>query len=75
MSAQRELTINHLLEDLLGVEHGSIRPEHHLFDDLGADSLNRIEIAMMLEDEFDIEILDEEMEKVTYVRDVYALLP
>jgi len=59
------------------VEHLNVDPEKvtdkaSFIDDLGADSLNQVELVMALEDEFDIEIPDEEAEKLKKVSDVIA---
>ncbi len=54
----------------LGVETDEITLESSFIDDLGADSLDIVELLMALEEEFDIEIPDEEAEKLTTVGDV-----
>jgi len=67
--------INRILKDTLDLKYNQeIKPEHNLVEDLGADSLNVVEIVIGLEAEFDIEILDEEAEKVKTVQDVYNLV-
>ena len=54
----------------LGIETDEITLESSFIDDLGADSLDIVELLMALEEEFDIEIPDEEAEKLTTVGDV-----
>ena len=51
-----------------------VYPTHLIIDDLGADSLDQIEIVMKLEDEFDIEISNEEAEKLKTVEDIVRLV-
>ena len=59
-----------IIADRLGVEKGDIVPEASFVDDLGADSLDLVELIMAMEEEFDIEIADEEAEKLKTVQDV-----
>lgn len=54
----------------LGVEIDEVSMESSFIDDLGADSLDIVELLMALEEEFDIEIPDEEAEKLSTVSDV-----
>ncbi len=54
----------------LGVEIDEVSMESSFIDDLGADSLDIVELLMALEEEFDIEIPDEEAEKLSAVSDV-----
>ena len=54
----------------LGVKEEQINPDATFVDDLGADSLDQVELIMALEDAFDIEIPDEEAEKLKKVSDV-----
>lgn len=54
----------------LGIEADEVCMESSFIDDLGADSLDIVELLMALEEEFDIEIPDEEAEKLTSVGDV-----
>lgn len=55
--------------DQLGVEEESVTPEASFIDDLGADSLDIVELIMGLETEFDLEIPDEDAEKISTVGD------
>jgi len=48
----------------LGMEPDDIEPKHHFVDDLGSDSLDSVEIVLLIEDEFDIEIPDHEVEGI-----------
>lgn len=58
------------ISDILGVESDDITMESSFVDDLGADSLDIVELIMALEEEFEIEIPDEEAEKIQAVSDV-----
>lgn len=62
-----EEKIAELIADKLGVEVSKIKPEAKFVEDLGADSLDTVELIMQLEDEFSLEIPDEEAEKLTTV--------
>ena len=62
--------ISELIADKLGVELSKIKPEAKFVEDLGADSLDTVELIMQLEDEFNLEIPDEEAEKLTTVGSV-----
>ena len=58
-----------IIVEQLGVEEDSVTMEASFIDDLGADSLDLVELIMAFEEEFDIEIPDEEAEKITSVTD------
>ena len=58
-----------IIADVLNVPKDDITPETTFVDDLGADSLDIFQIIMGIEDEFDIEIDNEEAEKITTVQD------
>jgi len=62
-----ESRVKNLIIDKLGVSEDQIVEDAHFIDDLGADSLDTVELVMALEEEFDIEIPDEEAEKLTTV--------
>ncbi len=62
--------ISEVITDKLGVESSKITPEAKFIEDLGADSLDTVELIMQLEDEFNLEIPDEEAEKLTTVGSV-----
>ena len=59
--------ISELVVDKLGVEGSKITADAKFVEDLGADSLDTVELIMQLEDEFNLEIPDEEAEKLTTV--------
>ncbi|MEE2753181.1 MAG: acyl carrier protein [Candidatus Latescibacterota bacterium] len=56
-----------LIVDQLGVDADNVTPEAHFIDDLGADSLDTVELVMAFEEEFDIEIPDEDALKLETV--------
>ncbi len=60
--------------DKLGVTEDQVKPESTFVDDLGADSLDQVELIMALEDEFNIEIPDEEAEKLKTINEVVAYI-
>ena len=59
-----------LVCDQLGVDPGEMRPEASILDDLGADSLDVVELVMAIEETFDIEIPDEDAEAMRTIGDV-----
>lgn len=61
--------IKEILVDVLGVNPEDVKPESKFVDDLGADSLDLVELIMSLEDKFQIEISDSEAEKIITVQD------
>ncbi|MFC4409246.1 acyl carrier protein [Chungangia koreensis] len=61
--------VTKVVVDRLGVEEGDVKMEASFRDDLGADSLDVVELVMELEDEFDMEISDEDAEKIATVGD------
>ena len=60
--------VKDIIIDKLGVEEEKISTEASFVDDLGADSLDTVELIMQLEEEFGIEIPDEDAEKITTVQ-------
>ena len=63
-----------IIEEQLGVDPERVKPEASFIDDLGADSLDIVELVMAMEEEFDIEIPDEDAEKLRTVQDVLKYL-
>ncbi|KQL54663.1 MULTISPECIES: acyl carrier protein [Heyndrickxia] len=61
--------VTKIIVDRLGVEESQVKPEASFKDDLGADSLDVVELVMELEDEFDMEISDDDAEKIATVGD------
>ena len=64
--------IKQIVSEQLGVDEAEITPKSSFVDDLGADSLDTVELVMAFEEAFDIEIPDEDAEKIQSVRDAYA---
>ena len=62
--------VKKVVVDRLGVDEAAVTMEASFKDDLGADSLDVVELVMELEDEFDLEISDEAAEKITTVGEV-----
>ena len=73
-----EQRVKKIVAEQLGVNESEIKIESSFVDDLGADSLDTVELVMALEEEFECEIPDEEAEKITTVQQavdfVYAHL-
>ena len=59
--------VKKIIVDQLGVEEDLVTPEASFVDDLGADSLDTVELVMALEEEFGVEIPDEDAEKIATV--------
>lgn len=68
MSSVEERVISIVVEQL-GLERDKVHPDSKFVDDLGADSLDTVELVMALEEEFETEIPDEEAEKITTLRE------
>ena len=60
--------VKQIIAEQLGVDEPDIKPDSHFIDDLGADSLDTVELVMAFEEEFGIEIPDEDAEKITTVQ-------
>lgn len=63
-----------MIADQLGVDAAAIKPETNFKDDLGADSLDLFELIMSMEEEFEVEIPTEDLEKMATVNDVMEYL-
>ena len=59
--------VTNIIVDKISVEESRVVPESSFLDDLGADSLDTVELIMEFEEEFDLEIPDEDAEKITTV--------
>lgn len=66
--ASVEENVKSIIVDQLGVSEPDVKPEAHFVDDLGADSLDTVELVMKFEEDFDIEIPDEDAEKIQTVQ-------
>jgi len=63
-----------ILSDQLGVEKDKIKLDSKIADDLGADSLDTVEVSQALEDKFSIKILDEDIKNIKTVNDIVNYL-
>jgi acyl carrier protein len=64
-----EKRVKEIIVEQLGVNEGEVTPEAKFVDDLGADSLDLVELVMALEEEYNMEISDEDAEKILTVGD------
>ncbi|GEN08039.1 acyl carrier protein [Myxococcus fulvus] len=64
-----ETKVKNIIADQLGVGEDEIKPESSFIEDLGADSLDIVELVMAMEEEFEVEIPDEEAENIKTVGD------
>ena len=69
-----EEKVRSIIVDQLGVESDKVTADAKLIEDLGADSLDTVELVMAFEENFDIEVPDEEAEKLQSVADVVAYI-
>ncbi len=76
MAEGRDITaeVKRIIKEQLEVEEKDIKPESTFIDDLGADSLGLVELVLAFEDAFDIEIPDEETEKIRTVQDAISYI-
>jgi acyl carrier protein len=72
--ASVEERVKQIIVEQLGVDEGEVTPTASFVDDLGADSLDTVELVMAFEEAFDIEIPDEDAEKITTVKDAVAYI-
>jgi len=70
MGDEIEIRVRKIVAEQLGVAPTEITPTANILDDLGADSLDVVELVMALEDAFQIEVPDEDMEAIRTVGDV-----
>jgi acyl carrier protein len=66
--ASVEEKVKHIIVEQLGVDEEEVKPGASFVDDLGADSLDVVELVMALEEEFSLEISDEDAEKLSSVQ-------
>ncbi len=64
--------VNEIIVEQLGVSADQVKPESKMIEDLGADSLDAVELVMAVEEEFGIEVPDDEAEKLISVGDIIA---
>jgi len=72
--SEREAKVKQIIAEKLGVGEDKVTPQASFVDDLGADSLDQVELIMALEDEFGVEIPDEDAEKMKTVKDALDYL-
>ena len=70
MGEDRKARIRSIVADRLGVDRGEVTSDASILDDLGADSLDVVELVMAIEDEFDIEVPDEDVERMRTISDM-----
>ncbi len=71
MSATED-RVAEIIVDQLGITRGEIVPEASFIDDLGADSLDIVELVMAMEETFNIEITDDDAEKIQTIGDAFS---
>jgi acyl carrier protein len=69
-----EADVKEIIIDQLGVDEAQVKNEASFIDDLGADSLDTVELVMAFEEKFDVEIPDEDAEKMNTVGDAIKYL-
>jgi len=74
MSNSVEEKVKSIIVEQLGVQAEEVKPEASFVDDLGADSLDTVELVMAFEEAFGIEIPDEDAEKIQKVKDAIAYI-
>ena len=71
MAASIEERVREIISEQLNVSKDEVVPDASFTDDLGADSLDLVELVMALEEEFEIEVSDEDAEKIRKVKDIF----
>ena len=74
MAKPVEERVKEIIVEQLGVEEDEVNPTAKFIEDLGADSLDTVELVMAFEEEFDLEIPDEDAEKITTVGDAISYI-
>ena len=69
-----EQRVRKIIIEQLAVNEDEVKPDASFVDDLGADSLDQVELVMALEEEFNIEISDEDAEKIKTVKDTTSYI-
>ncbi|MDF1860290.1 MAG: acyl carrier protein [Verrucomicrobiales bacterium] len=72
--ASIEEKVKNIIVEQLGVSEDQVKPEAKFIEDLGADSLDTVELVMAFEEEFDITVPDEDAEKLTSVGEVNSYI-
>ena len=74
MAGEVENRVREIISEQLGVAANEVTPEASFIEDLGADSLDIVELVMALEEEYSMEISDEDAEKIRTVKDVVSYI-
>jgi len=74
MAKPVEERVKEIIVEQLGVEEDDVTPTARFIEDLGADSLDTVELVMAFEEEFDLEIPDEDAEKIATVGDAISYI-